>query len=295
MLSALGARVTIAGPKGERTVPVEALSTGYYETVLARDELDHRGDRPAAREEARRVSQVHHALGRRLAGARDGGRARDRGRRDMARRAPSSARRASSSARRPTGRRGSPQPKACSAARAPTTRRSRARATRRRTSSPSSATRSGSAAYKKQLARVYLRRAVRAALGPIPMKRASTPTETPQVGRAIPRLESWQKVTGRAEYVHNLRLPGMLYGKIFRSTVPARAHQAHRRRPPPRRSAACTASSPPTTSAPSSPSRTTARRSTTSRSSRSTRCATSASRSRSCSPPIRTSPRRRRT
>jgi len=52
------------------------------------------------------------------------------------------------------------------------------------------------------------------------MKRASTPTETPQVGRAIPRLESWQKVTGRAEYVHNLRLPGMLYGKIFRSTVP---------------------------------------------------------------------------
>jgi CO/xanthine dehydrogenase Mo-binding subunit len=52
------------------------------------------------------------------------------------------------------------------------------------------------------------------------MKRASTPTETPQIGRAIPRLESWQKVTGRAEYVHNLRLPGMLYGKIFRSTVP---------------------------------------------------------------------------
>ena len=52
------------------------------------------------------------------------------------------------------------------------------------------------------------------------MKRASTPTETPQVGRAVPRLESWQKVTGRAEYVHNLRLPGMLYGKIFRSTFP---------------------------------------------------------------------------
>jgi CO/xanthine dehydrogenase Mo-binding subunit len=50
------------------------------------------------------------------------------------------------------------------------------------------------------------------------MKRAA-PTETGQVGRAIPRLESWLKVTGRAEYVHNLRLPGMLYGKIFRSTV----------------------------------------------------------------------------
>ena len=51
------------------------------------------------------------------------------------------------------------------------------------------------------------------------MKRASQPTETPQVGRSLPRLESWLKVSGRAEYVHNLRLPGMLYGKIFRSTV----------------------------------------------------------------------------
>ena len=39
VLSALGARVTIAGSKGERTVPVEQLSTGYYETVVARDEL----------------------------------------------------------------------------------------------------------------------------------------------------------------------------------------------------------------------------------------------------------------
>jgi len=51
------------------------------------------------------------------------------------------------------------------------------------------------------------------------MKRASQSTETPQVGRSVPRLESWLKVTGRAEYVHNLCLPGMLYGKIFRSSV----------------------------------------------------------------------------
>ncbi|MBV8825312.1 MAG: xanthine dehydrogenase family protein molybdopterin-binding subunit [Bradyrhizobiaceae bacterium] len=40
-----------------------------------------------------------------------------------------------------------------------------------------------------------------------------------QIGRSLPRLEGRAKVTGRAEYVHNLRLPGMLYGKIFRSTV----------------------------------------------------------------------------
>src|SRR5437868_12109498 len=51
------------------------------------------------------------------------------------------------------------------------------------------------------------------------MKRATHATETPQVGRSVPRLESWLKVTGKAEYVHNLRLPGMLYGKIFRSSV----------------------------------------------------------------------------
>src|SRR5687767_2903297 len=51
------------------------------------------------------------------------------------------------------------------------------------------------------------------------MKRAAHGAETAQVGRSVPRLESWLKVTGRAEYVHNLRLPGMLYGKILRSTV----------------------------------------------------------------------------
>jgi CO/xanthine dehydrogenase Mo-binding subunit len=51
------------------------------------------------------------------------------------------------------------------------------------------------------------------------MKRATQSTETPQVGRSVLRLESWLKITGRAEYVHNLRLPGMLYGKIFRASV----------------------------------------------------------------------------
>ena len=40
-----------------------------------------------------------------------------------------------------------------------------------------------------------------------------------QVGRSIPRLEGHAKVTGRAEYVHNMRISGMLHGKIFRSTV----------------------------------------------------------------------------
>ncbi len=46
-----------------------------------------------------------------------------------------------------------------------------------------------------------------------------TAGRTLEVGRSIPRLEAREKVSGRAEYIHNLRLPGMLYGKIFRSTV----------------------------------------------------------------------------
>jgi CO/xanthine dehydrogenase Mo-binding subunit len=40
-----------------------------------------------------------------------------------------------------------------------------------------------------------------------------------QVGRSVPRLEGRDKVTGRAEYTHTMRLPGMLHAKIFRSTV----------------------------------------------------------------------------
>ena len=39
------------------------------------------------------------------------------------------------------------------------------------------------------------------------------------VGKSIPRLEGHAKVTGRAEYIHHLRLPGMLHGKIHRSAV----------------------------------------------------------------------------
>ena len=40
-----------------------------------------------------------------------------------------------------------------------------------------------------------------------------------QIGRSVPRLEARDKVTGRAEYTHLMRLPGMLHGKVFRSTV----------------------------------------------------------------------------
>jgi len=40
-----------------------------------------------------------------------------------------------------------------------------------------------------------------------------------QIGHSHGRLEGRAKVTGRAEYVHNLRLPGMLYAKLLRSTI----------------------------------------------------------------------------
>jgi carbon-monoxide dehydrogenase medium subunit len=39
LLSALGASVTIAGPRAERNLPVESLYAGYLETTLGREEL----------------------------------------------------------------------------------------------------------------------------------------------------------------------------------------------------------------------------------------------------------------
>jgi CO/xanthine dehydrogenase Mo-binding subunit len=50
-------------------------------------------------------------------------------------------------------------------------------------------------------------------------KPAATTRAGSQIGRSVPRTEGRDKVTGRAEYVHNMRLPGMLVAKIFRSTV----------------------------------------------------------------------------
>jgi aerobic carbon-monoxide dehydrogenase medium subunit len=47
LLSALGAVATIAGPAGERQAPVEALYAGYLETTLAPNELIVRIDVPA--------------------------------------------------------------------------------------------------------------------------------------------------------------------------------------------------------------------------------------------------------
>lgn len=40
------------------------------------------------------------------------------------------------------------------------------------------------------------------------------------VGQSIPRLDATAKATGTAKYTADLKLPGMLYGKVLRSSVP---------------------------------------------------------------------------
>ncbi len=46
-------------------------------------------------------------------------------------------------------------------------------------------------------------------------------TKLRQVGGRHPRLEAGLKVTGRARYTSDVKLPGMLYGKMVRAAVPA--------------------------------------------------------------------------
>ncbi|MDB5643759.1 MAG: aerobic-type carbon monoxide dehydrogenase, large subunit CoxL/CutL-like protein, partial [Hyphomicrobiales bacterium] len=45
-------------------------------------------------------------------------------------------------------------------------------------------------------------------------------TPPPFASRSLPRLEAREKVTGRIDYTHHVKLPGMIYGKIFRTTMP---------------------------------------------------------------------------
>jgi 4-hydroxybenzoyl-CoA reductase subunit alpha len=40
------------------------------------------------------------------------------------------------------------------------------------------------------------------------------------IGKRFPRLDGREKVTGQAQYVADIALPGMLYGKILRSPYP---------------------------------------------------------------------------
>ena len=116
-----------------------------------------------------------------------------------------------------------------------------------------------------------------------------------QIGRSLPRVEARAKVTGRAEYVHNLRLPGMLWAKIARSTVP---HGRIRHNDTSAVQAthgvySVIPSLPARTSSGSSRTRISGRHFTISRSWRSEKCDSPASRSPSSWPKTQRSPKRR--
>src|ERR1051325_5875224 len=49
-------------------------------------------------------------------------------------------------------------------------------------------------------------------------RRAMTPLKT--VGHATPRIDAIERVTGKAAYTNDVRLPGMLYARILRSPHP---------------------------------------------------------------------------
>ncbi len=40
------------------------------------------------------------------------------------------------------------------------------------------------------------------------------------IGMAVPRKEGREKVTGQAQYIDDMSLPGMLYGATVRSRIP---------------------------------------------------------------------------
>ena len=48
------------------------------------------------------------------------------------------------------------------------------------------------------------------------------------IGTAVKRLDGPDKVTGRANYTYDINRPGMIYGKIVRSPLRARARRVHR-------------------------------------------------------------------
>ena len=216
VLMALGASVKVAGRSGERTIKVEDLYAGYYETVLRTRRADRRASRLPA-QGTRRAAYLKcttgstddwPALGVAVSLEREGAAIR-------------SVTVVVSAATEKTMRlRGAEGVLADShiddAVAAPGRRCRRGR--------------SRDGVRYPRLGRLQARAVARlcgARGSPGVRSRyrggealmATTGTTGGQVGRSLPRLEARDKVTGRAEYTHNLRLPGMLHGKIVRSTV----------------------------------------------------------------------------
>ncbi len=63
--------------------------------------------------------------------------------------------------------------------------------------------------------------AIMAASGQSIEVRQYRPSEHRVVGQSLPRADSHEKVTGKAPYAYDMRLPGMLHGEILRSPHPS--------------------------------------------------------------------------
>jgi carbon-monoxide dehydrogenase medium subunit len=156
VLIALGARVVVQGKSGERTIPVADLFAGYYETVLAKDELiasvvvpAQAGRRAAYLKVTTRAVHDWPAVGVAVSVAADG-------------RAIKDASIVLSAATEKPGRLASAEQVAKGAADDAAFRRAGEAAAEEAELLTDA---QGSAAYKKELVRVYVARALRAALG----------------------------------------------------------------------------------------------------------------------------------
>ena len=49
---------------------------------------------------------------------------------------------------------------------------------------------------------------------------AQAPKEFSVVGKRIPRIDAYERVTGQAQYTGDIQLPGMLYARVLRSPLP---------------------------------------------------------------------------
>src|SRR5688572_3845768 len=49
---------------------------------------------------------------------------------------------------------------------------------------------------------------------------AQAPKEFSVVGKRITRIDGYERVTGQAQYTGDIQLPGMLYARVLRTTVP---------------------------------------------------------------------------
>jgi aerobic carbon-monoxide dehydrogenase medium subunit len=156
VLIALGARVVVLGKAGERTVPVADLFAGYFETVLAKDELiaslivpAQNGRRAAYLKCTTRAVHDWPALGVAVSVATDG------------KAIKSASIVISAATETPVRLPGAEQAASGAADDAALRRAGEAAAEEAELMSDGQ----GSAAYKKELVRVYVARALRAALG----------------------------------------------------------------------------------------------------------------------------------